>query len=173
MSICALTGGYANSYAVSVEYSTYSELFTINITKKAENISINSLDKEFDGTPVEAVVTKLNPNSAEIKWFTEQGGELPSAPSNVGKYYVVVSTTETDTIMAGTKRLDFEITKQTPITPAALVIDSYTYSPTQTLDDIDLGSEYRWKNGSKRLNNVYCIPMYWCDYWYCTSCSYY
>lgn len=137
-----------DSYAVSVEYSTYSELFTIKITKKVENISINSLDKEFDGTPVEAVVTKLNPNPAEIKWFTEQGVELPSAPSNVGKYYVVVSTTESDTIMAGTKRLDFEITKQTPITPAALVIDSYTYSPTQTLDDIDLGSEYRWKNGS-------------------------
>lgn len=136
-----------SSYAVSISYLDYTNLFAITITKQTENLSLNALGKVYDGTPVEAVVTKTNTNEATIKWYKGET-ELGSAPTNAGQYKIVVTTQESATVKGATLTQEFEIQKATPSTPAPVVLGEHTYSPTQTLSNISIGQpNHSWKNG--------------------------
>lgn len=146
-----------------LSYTVYSDPATLTVS--SVSIANNSIDKTYDGTPVEqpSRITKPSDSTGEVTfaWYRSDGTALTEAPTDAGSYYVVAKLAADDKYKEATDRLDFIIAQVSAYALTADDID-VTYNGSPIPDDKIVGSAscngsplagtWAWKTGEAITN---------------------
>ncbi|MCR5201902.1 MAG: MBG domain-containing protein, partial [Lachnospiraceae bacterium] len=115
---------------------------TLTVTRANEEVTLSDISKVYDGTKADKPeVTSIAGGVETVNYFIKEGTkytELNTAPTNVGTYYVRVTTEETANYKAGDSGyVEFEITKR-PITIIAESDIKYYDTTPLTCDEIEV-----------------------------------
>lgn len=146
-----------------------------NITKASYSLAIEAASVEYNKTPYSSSNIKVTPNlSVTFTYYSDAGctNVLPTAPTEVGTYYVKANYAGTANYNEATSNVaSFKIKKATPATPPEIKVDNtdttlgelgnkmlveigvpgtiYWYGPdgkpiTDPHTKIEANTEYRW-----------------------------
>lgn len=139
------------------------QVYTFEIKKVRNSLSIDSLDKEYDGNPVNPVFHTYDFNGTvsaalsagkdvEVKYYENnngvRGGEiLGPTPTNAGTYWVTIKYGDTANFMG------IQEEKQFTITPRELVVSGYDTDLTYNAEEQAPNFTILTKTGNNSFNS--------------------